>query len=433
MRYVSTRDGEAGVGFGDAVARGLAPDGGLYVPSQLPVLDPGDFDGLGDPAAIGARLLAPFVAGDPLAAALGELCAEACAFPLPLARLPGEERLRVLELFHGPTAAFKDLGARFLAACLARGETDDPRPLTVLVATSGDTGSAVAAAFSGRPGTRVAVMYPAGRVSPRQARLLSCWEENVVSLEVEGSFDDCQRMAKEAFRDPELAAALRLTSANSINLGRLLPQMIFYAAASLAVMRETGERPGFVIPTGNLGNAFACLLAREAGLPVGPLRLATNANRTIPDYLEGGEWRPRPSVRTLASAMDVGDPSNMERLRWLYPSHAELAGAVSAAAVEDDLIRRWIRSAHERWGRAVCPHTATALAPWAGLAPAERDRPWVAVATAHAAKFEEIVEPLVRGAVEPPAAMRALLARQARSETIAPDARALARRLLRDA
>src|SRR4029079_5643824 len=224
-------------------------------------------------------------------------------------------RLSVLELFHGPTAAFKDFGARFLAACLARIRTDNSRPLNILVATSGDTGGAVAAAFHRRPGVLVSVLFPKGLVSPTQEQQLTCWGDNVRSYRVNGTFDDCQRLVKEAFVDPGLKSRFELSSANSINLGRLLPQAVYYAATSLAVHREHGVAPDFVIPSGNLGNSVACVWARQLGLPIGRIVLAHNANRTVPDFLQSGEWRPRPSVATLASAMAGGTPSNMESPR----------------------------------------------------------------------------------------------------------------------
>jgi threonine synthase len=339
VRYHSTRGPESGGGtsLAEAIAGGLAPDGGLYVPARVPRLGPEDFDGRETTVEIAERLLAPFFEGDRLADELPAICEETFRFPLPVVPLAGDDgELAVLELFHGPTAAFKDVGAGFLAACLQRLESGAERPLEILVATSGDTGGAVAAAFHRRPGIRVGILYPDGLVSPRQAHQLSCWGDNVRTWKVAGSFDDCQRLVKAAFRDPALRARLRLSSANSINIGRLLPQMVYYATTSLAWWRRRGEAPGFVVPTGNLGNAFACLLAREAGLPIGEIVLAVNANRTIPDYFESGEWRPRPSVATLASAMDVGDPSNVERLDWLYGGRGCAVRRLSARAVTDE-------------------------------------------------------------------------------------------------
>jgi threonine synthase len=402
--------------FSRALRQGLAPDGGLYVPVVWPRLMPADFSGIEEPAAVGARLLAPFLAGDRLAAALPELTREAFAFPVPLVPLAADGRLSVLELFHGPTAAFKDFGARFLATCFARLRAAEERPLTILVATSGDTGGAVAAAFHQRAGIEVAVLFPAGKVSPTQERQLTCWGGNVRSLAVRGTFDDCQRLVKEAFLDPQLAAHRALSSANSINLGRLLPQTVYYAAASLAVWRRHGERASFIVPSGNLGNALACLWARQVGLPIEAALLAHNANRTVPEYLESGVWRPRPSIATLASAMDVGDPSNMERLRALFPELPQLRAAVSACTVSDEQIRARIRSGYREYGQIWCPHTATAAEAWAQLPQAEqRARRWVLVATAHPAKFREIVEPLIGREVPVPASLASLFARPAQS------------------
>ena len=213
----------------------------------------------------------------------------------------------------------------------------------MLVATSGDTGGAVAAAFHERPGMRVTVLFPRGLVSPTQERQLTCWGGNVAALAVRGSFDDCQRLVKQALQEPALRERFDLSSANSINLGRLLPQTVYYAAASLALWREYGARASFVVPSGNLGNAVACIWARKLGLPIGDIVLAHNANRTVPDYLHSGQWRPRPSIPTLASAMDVGDPSNMERLRSLFPRVPELLAAGSTPCFTvADLSRVWV-------------------------------------------------------------------------------------------
>ena len=424
--FASSRGGAPTVSFGAAVLQGLAPDGGLYVPLGWPHLAPRDFDGVSELPAIAGRLLAPFLEGDPLARELAPLAAEALDFPAPLVPLAPDGRLSVLELFHGPTAAFKDFGARFLAGCFGCLRQGAERPLTILVATSGDTGGAVAAAFHQRPGVEVAVLFPKGLVSPTQERQLTCWGGNVRSLSVRGTFDDCQRLVKEAFRDAALATRTQLSSANSINLGRLLPQMVYYAAASLATWRAHRERASFIVPSGNLGNALACLWARRIGLPIGEVVLAHNANRTVPDFLASGEWRPRPSVATLASAMDVGDPSNMERLRALHAGIEELRAAVSAVSVSDDEIRARIVAGYRQFGQIWCPHTATAAEAWARLPPeARRERRWVLAATAHPAKFREIVEPLIGRTVPVPETLAKLFARPAQCVEIDADGRAL--------
>jgi threonine synthase len=434
MRYLSTRDPGHVASLGPAIARGLAPDGGLYVPESLPPFDATGGDVPGDLPALGAWLLQPFAAGDArLATQLGSITREAFDFPAPLVEVAGAGGpLSVLELFHGPTAAFKDFGARFLAATLERLPDPDPRRLTILVATSGDTGGAVAAAFHRRPWVDVVVLYPRGLVSPRQEKQLACWDGNVRTLSVAGTFDDCQRMVKDAFVDPELGRALRLSSANSINIGRLLPQMVYYAAASLELSRRDGLPPGFIIPTGNLGNALACIWARECGLPIGEIVLASNANLAVPEYLASGEWRPRPSVATLASAMDVGNPSNMERLRWLFPEHARLRGVIEAQPVSDEEIRATIRRDHAELGQAWCPHTATAACVYRRLDPSRRTRRWVLVATAHPAKFNEVVEPLIGTRVPVPAPLADLLALPSRQIEVEAGLGAL-RRVLAEA
>ena len=428
MRYFSTR-GAGPVTLDDALRQGIASDGGLFLPEQLPRRELADFDGAETIPAVARALLSPFFAGSSLVGELDAILDETFSFPIPAVRLPVDGRdVSLLELFHGPTVAFKNVGAGFLAACLSRLEGDVSDPLTILVATSGDTGGAVAAAFDGRPGMRVIVLFPDGRVSDRQAHQLCCWSDNVVSLQVQGSFDDCQALVKGAMADPQLSAAHRFSSANSINIGRLLPQGTYYADASLRHYRRTGNKPGFIIPTGNLGNAFACVMAREMGLPIGPVILATNANRTIADYFETLRWVPRASLQTLASAMDVGDPSNMERLRHLVGEADVLREQLGVLSVDDEKIRASIRQDYAEFGFATCPHTATASYTWRQLDEALAEGyDWILVATAHPAKFETIVEPLIGEAVPVPAELAELLERPTRAQTIEPSLAALAK------
>jgi threonine synthase len=422
MRYLSTRGGEE-TDLVDAVLRGLAADGGLFVPEELPRFAPADFRGE-SLAEIAAELLAPFFEGSSLAAELTPICRDAFDFPLPLKPvIAAHGELSVLELFHGPTAAFKDVGARFLAALMERAirRAADSRPLTILVATSGDTGGAVAAAFHGRKGIRVGVLFPKGQVSPRQQHQLTCWGDNIRAFEVHGTFDECQALVKAAFTDPKLKRRHWLTAANSINIGRLLPQAAYHAAGSLWHWRKHGTAAGSIIPSGNLGNGIACVWARAMGLPIREIVLAVNANRTIPDFLATGQWEPRMSVATLASAMDVGNPSNMERLRSLIPDFAELRASVEAYPVDDDQIRAQIAKDFARYGEIWCPHTATGFWVYDHLPPARKaGRSWIVSATAHPAKFEGIVEPVIGKAVPVPAALAALLLRPTASTALEP-------------
>jgi threonine synthase len=433
MRYLSTQGGHETDLVG-AMLQGLAPDGSLYVPEELPRFDPDKIHGE-TVAQIGTELLAPFFVASPLADNLEAICHDALNFPVPLEKLAVEQGdLAVLELFHGPTAAFKDVGARFLAAAMERAlpglKPADSRPLTILVATSGDTGGAVAAAFHRRLGMRVGVLFPKGQVSPRQQHQLTCWGDNVRSFEVDGSFDQCQAMVKSVFTDTDVNARHRLSAANSINIGRLLPQVVYHAAASLWHYREQGKPASFIVPAGNLGNALACIWARAIGMPIGAIILATNTNRTIPDYLATGDWQPRPSIQTLASAMDVGDPSNMERLRHLIPDFGELRHAVEAYPVEDLAIRQQIAKDFRQRGRVWCPHTATAFWVYDQLPQARRSaEPWILVATAHPAKFDNIVEEIIGSAVPVPPELAALLDLPAHCEAMPPQASALVQAL----
>jgi len=435
MKYLSTRQDSGdsnSVALEDAIMSGTAPDGGLFIPTELPSYKPEDFDGITDINKLAAKMLQPFFAGSSLENLLGEICDEAFTFDAPVRMLQegGDAPLSVLELFHGPTAAFKDFGARFLASCMTRiaAQRHLSSPLTVLVATSGDTGGAVAAAFHGKPGVRVIVLFPEGRVSARQQHQLTCWGDNITSLSVRGEFDDCQRIVKELFADRSLVERYNLCSANSINVGRLLPQSVYYAQASLAHYRKTGKATNFIIPTGNLGNAFACAWAKSMGFPIDRIILATNANRTIPDFLAKGDWEPRASVATLASAMDVGNPSNMERLRKLWGEADQLNSKLRSFSVTDEQIREQILAEFQRDQIAWCPHTATAFYVYRhDLSDEERNAGhWSLVATADAAKFEDIVEPLVGVMLPIPVELDKLLKLPAAFDTVDSESSAVA-------
>jgi threonine synthase len=414
VRVASTR-GASTVPISEAIAQGLATDGGLYMPPQLA---PSARDWGSNLRQRALSLLLPCFAEDPLEAHLAAIIDEAFNFDAPLRWL--DERTALLELFHGPTAAFKDFGARFLAATLTRLASGPTA--TVLVATSGDTGAAVASAFHRRPGFRVVILYPDGRVSPRQAHQLGAFGENVRAYRVAGTFDDCQRMVKAALADRELVARHHLTSANSISLGRLLPQMAYYAHAALESAPSHGV-PSLIVPTGNLGNAFACLLARERGLPIGKVMLATNANRALVALAATGRYEPAATIATLANAMDVGAPSNAERLLARFP---QVRHAIDADWAGDEAIATAIRRTWDRHGVAICPHTACGMEVLERLRGRDDRGTWIVAATAHPAKFDTVVEPIIGRNVPIPAPLAELLDRPANAEPLPADPAALA-------
>lgn len=424
MRLVSTRGRAAPASISKALRNGSASDGGLYVPDKLPPIDPAALDANAPLPLFAWQLLKPFFVGDALEADLRAICEASLDLPVPLVRPdPASPLFNALELFHGPTGAFKDFGARFLFSCLDHMPRNEA--LTVLAATSGDTGAAVGCAAEGRVSVRGAILFPKGRVSEFQEQQLTCWT-GAEAIEVDGDFDDCQRLVKAAFADPVLTKGHRLTSANSINFGRLLPQLAYNAQAALKVYLETGVRPGFVIPTGNLGHGFSVLLARALGLPVGPVVLATNANSTLKDWSATGRYEAKSSVSTLASAMDVGDPSNFERL----PAIGEGAQKVRVELVTDAAIRARIHGDHDACGYVWCPHSATAAEAWSRLSDKERsERPWIAVATAHPYKFADIVNPLIGRRVEPSPALSGIAGRRSRKVGIGVSIEALAEAL----
>lgn len=406
MRYLSTRDQTKTFSLSEALEKGLAPDGGLFIPEHFfPV---SEFDSQLGYAEFGAKLLCPFFEGDELQKKLSNMCKLAFNFPIKLRFR--KDQSPVLELFHGPTAAFKDVGARFLAQCF------DPsdRKRSVLVATSGDTGGAVASAFLSKKNIEVLILYPKGKISLRQEKQITAWGENIKAFSVNGNFDDCQKIVKDALADPEWKKEKTFISANSISIGRLLPQMIYYAKSSLEYLSQLKCAPGYIIPTGNLGNAVAALYAKRLGFPIGKIVLATNANHSIVDFLKTGVWTPNKTISTLANAMDVGNPSNIERLRSLYPNIVDLRTDVSAISVSDTEISEMIRNQYKSSTETFCPHTATALVAEKKAA----GKNWIIVATAHPAKFESIVEPLIGRSIEVPETLKALLNRPSVFEEI---------------
>lgn len=412
MICVSTRGRAPSVSLRTAVLAGLAPDGGLYVPASIEPL----------PAAFWRRhrggsfpdiavALALELAGDEIDRdALDALIRDALNFPVPIVELA--DRVSVVELFHGPTFAFKDFGARALARLMALSErpTDAGRGprvegLTVLVATSGDTGGAVAHAFFGVPGTRVVVLYPEGQVSDVQEAQFTTLGGNVTAVAVRGSFDDCQRLAKEAFADRQLASRVRLTSANSISLGRLIPQIFYYGYAAL----QCAAPPRISVPSGNFGNLAAGVMAWKLGAPIAGFSAPTTVNDTVPRYLQSGRVEPRPSRPTLANAMDVGNPSNLERLQWLFNNDvAAMRAMITSSAHTDDEVRAAIRELHDRYGYVADPHTAIG---YLGIEKTAASVEQLFLATAHPAKFRDVVEPVIGRPVPLPAALAQTLER----------------------
>lgn len=422
MRLVNTRDPRNRATFAQAIQAGMAPGGGLYVPDPIPCFrDVEGLLGMGFQAR-SAEILHRFLGDEFTRAELEEAVAAALDFPVPVVRV--RDRVFALELFHGPTLAFKDFGARFLARMLGLVARREGRRRTVLTATSGDTGAAVASAFLGMPGFRAVVLYPAGRVSPLQERQFATLGDNVLTYAVEGSFDDCQALVKAAFEDAPLVARLGLTSANSINIARLLAQVLYYFEA-VARMRDhhPSGAPVVAVPSGNFGNLYAGLLAQRTGLPVKAFVVATNANTTVPDFLDSGVYRPRPSVPTLSNAMDVGSPSNWERIHALFRGDVEaMRGALRWGSLTDEGTLRSMRELLAG-GYLPEPHAAVAHGVLAeNLGPGETG---VFLATAHPAKFRETLEAGLGVQVPLPPALEAVRDRPVLSRRLAADPEAL--------
>jgi threonine synthase len=413
MKWVSTRRASPAVPFIDALFAGTAPDGGLYFPERFEPLPATTLDRLcsADLVTIGTTVGSHLLAGDMTEPAMAALVRDALDFPIPLVQVT--DRVWALELFHGPTLAFKDVGARTQARLLHH--FTDGTPLTILVATSGDTGSAVAQAFYQVPDSRVFVLYPEGQVSDVQEAQMASLGGNITAVAVSGTFDDCQRLVKQAFADEALRKKVWLTPANSINLGRLLPQAFYYF-----LVARLGTNGIVSVPSGNFGNLTAGLIAKRLGLGVRRFVAATNVNDVVPEYLRSGIYETRPSVRTVANAMDVGAPSNFERIRAMYDDDLDrIREDVAGAAFDDARVLAEIGEVDRRFNYLLDPHGAIA---WLGLQQALDADPeaiGVFLATAHPAKFREVVEPAIGRPVALPATLADALARPRHSERLA--------------
>lgn len=416
MKYRSTLRQSPEVTLRDAVLRGSAPDGGLYMPVEIPQLKKSFLERL--PALslpeIALDVAASFADGEIPPHVLMKIVTEAFNFSVPLVSLG--ERLHVLELFHGPTLAFKDFGARFMARLMGYFVQESGNELTVIVATSGDTGSAVAQAFLGVPGIRVVILYPAGRVTSAQEKQITTLGQNITALEVSGAFDDCQRMAKQALVDPAIAEKLTVTSANSINIARLIPQS-FYYFAGVAQLGPAESPLVFSVPSGNFGNLTGGLLAKRMGLGVAQFVAATNANDVVPEFLRTGTMAPRASRHTISNAMDVGNPSNFARILDLYGNDLKaIRRDIWGCSFSDEETLRVMHDVQERHGYVLDPHTAVGVLGWQSFA--KQNQPGahgIVLATAHPAKFAEVVARAIGVQPETPERLAAFLDRPKKS------------------
>lgn len=411
MKYYSTNQQAPRVSFREGLLQGLAPDKGLYHPESIPSLPASFFAGLPGKglAEIGIEVASQFVSDDIPEAALVNLVEDVFQFDVPLVHV--EDNMHSLELFHGPTLSFKDVGARFMARCVGFFNRQETQEVTVLVATSGDTGSAVANGFLGVEGVNVVILYPSGKVSHIQEQQLTTLGQNITALEVQGTFDDCQAMVKAAFVDPDLRQKLRLTSANSISLGRLIPQSFYYFYA-VAQLDEQDNPVTICVPSGNFGNLTAGLIGKHMGLKVDQYIAATNANDPVPEYLRTGTYRPRPSVSTVSNAMDVGDPSNFARMLELYDHDPQKMGAdIKGFSFEDGHTLENLEKVYKRSGYLMDPHGSVAHL---GLQKGRTATNGVEIflETAHPAKFKDVIEDNLDIAVEIPEGLKACLAKE---------------------
>lgn len=430
MNYTSTRGSSKALSFDEAIFQGLAPDGGLYMPTPIPKYDDklaSDLLKLKSYPEVAQRLITPLLAGSVIEHELGAVLQDAFNFEVPLVPLDEEKGIYILELFHGPTLAFKDVGARFMARTFSSVVGKRSERILILAATSGDTGSAVANGFLGVPNIDVCILYPKGKVSLLQEKQITTNGQNVHALEVDGSFDDCQALVKQALNNYKTDKDTHLTTANSINISRLIPQATYYAWA----YTQAKKALNYIVPSGNFGNITSGIFANKMGLPVSSFVASVNSNDIVPNYLNTGIYEPKPSVSTISNAMDVGAPSNFERLKTLFhASHIDMGNTLKSFSISDELTKTAIKSVYETYGYLMCPHTATA---YASLSRIEKKltaaEPTVLLATAHPAKFDESVESVIGEKIELPKALKDCMKKEKLSINIAADYEAFTEQL----
>jgi threonine synthase len=427
MPFYSTQNQSQKVNFNRALLSGTAEDGGLFMPEMIPFFDPKDHEKLERKnfAELAATIAEHFVDGQIPKNELLPLCQDAYDFELPWIDLSQDEK--VLELFHGPTLAFKDFAARFMARCVSYFSENNGQKRQILVATSGDTGGAVGHGFLGTKNTRVFILYPQGGVSPIQEAQLTTMGKNVTTFEVQGNFDDCQRLVKSAFADPVCQRDFNLMSANSINIGRIIPQSFYYFYSSLKFKKKYPDRPLiYSVPSGNFGNIFGGILAQKMGAPIDHFIAANNANHPFFDYLETGRFAPTASVPTLSNAMDIGHPNNYYRLDHFFDHQIERVRAkISGAHFDDAQTKQSLKTVFEKTGYIMCPHTTIAhlgVEKYRSIYPKAL---FVTVATAHPAKFYESVSSIIGQDFEIPQSLKRALSQKKQTHLIPPTLEAL--------
>ncbi|WP_313267444.1 threonine synthase [Epilithonimonas vandammei] len=414
MKYISTRKQEE-TNIKTAILKGLADDGGLFMPEYIPQLDSEFFENLPNLSLqeIGFRVAKEFLGESISDDNLKEIINEVLNFEIPAIKI--SENIYSLELFHGPTMAFKDVGARFMARMMSY--FSGGKPMKVIAATSGDTGSAVASGFFGVPGIEVYILYPKGKVSPLQEKQLTTWGGNIKALEIDGTFDDCQALAKQILSDDELNQKFTLTSANSINIARLIPQSFYYFWA-FSQLQKLGKPIVFSVPSGNFGNLTAGLFAKKMGLPIHQFVASTNENDVVPKFLETGNYEAKPSKQTISNAMDVGNPSNFERMKSLFNNDvSEFKKEIESYSFSDEETKKAMQEVKKDFNYTLDPHGAVAYLGLQALRQAQSDKinedfVGVLLETAHPAKFVEVVEDVLKEQIEIPEKLEAFNKRE---------------------
>jgi threonine synthase len=431
MNYYSLNKTATNTNFREATINGQAPDKGLYFPETIPVIDPSVIENIEgySKEELAFTIMLPYVGDTIDKKMLYQIVSETINFPFPL--LPITENISSLELFHGPTLAFKDVGARFMSRCLGYFSREQNNKITVLVATSGDTGGAVANGFLGVEGVEVVILYPSGKVSPVQELQLTTCGQNITALEVTGSFDDCQAMVKDAFMDADLAKKLTLTSANSINVARWLPQQLYYFFA-YQQWKEKNHPPVFSVPSGNFGNICAGLVAHLSGLPVQHFIAACNVNDAVPEYLRSSRYNSKTAVPTISNAMDVGSPSNFVRILELFKNdYKQISSLISGYTVTDEITRQTINDVFTKHHYTLDPHGAVAYYALNEYFRTNPTQKGIFLETAHPVKFPETVESVIGKTIDIPEEVKYLFGKEKKSIQLAPTFPALKEWLMR--